>query len=465
MIYDDTICAISTPPGVGGIAVARISGPSAIDIAGRIWQGPQLNDVAGYTARYGTIVDPATGEELDQGMATVFRTPRSYTGENVVELSVHGSRWIQRELVNLLLRQGCRLAEPGEFTRRAFASGKLDLAEAEGVADMIASSSRAAHRIAMTQMRGEFSRKLGELHDRLLELASLLELELDFSEEEVEFASRRQLLSLASEIHTTVDRLASTFSTGAAIKDGIPVAIVGATNAGKSTLLNRLLRDDRAIVSDIHGTTRDVVEDTVEVDGVLLRFIDTAGLRSTDDTIETLGIGRTIDRLRKASIVLWVIDASAPETLEPTWTAIKEQLSEAQIVIAVVNKTDRIEPTRKQSVEAEVRRCVGHDSIVPFISARDDESLRGLEETIVKASGASSIKPGDIMITNQRHYQALVLSGASISRAIEGLQSDLPGDLIAQDIRETLHHLATITGRITTADILATIFTRFCIGK
>lgn len=445
--------------------MARISGSESVGIVGRIWRGQPLDDAPGYTARYGTIVDPATGEELDQAVATVFRAPKSYTGENVVELSVHGSRWIQRELINLLIRQGCRLAEPGEFTRRAFVAGKMDLAEAEGVADMIASSSRAAHRIAMTQMRGEFSSRLGVLHDRLLELASLLELELDFSEEEVEFASRSQLTALAADIHATVDRLAATFATGSAIKDGVPVAIVGATNAGKSTLLNRLLRDDRAIVSDIHGTTRDVVEDTVELGGVLLRFIDTAGLRSTDDAIETLGIGRTIDRLSKAAIVLWVIDATAPATIAPTWASMVPHISDSQTIMAIVNKIDSIGAGQLTKITDEVRRLLDAEADIITVSARDDISIDTLEKAIVHATGATDIRPGDIMITNQRHYQALVAAGTSIARAIAGLHDGLSGDLIAQDIRETLHHLATITGRITTDDILSTIFTRFCIGK
>ena len=272
----ETICAISTPAGVGGIAVARVSGCDAIDIVNKVWRGKSLIEAESHTAHLGTVIDEQ-GDAIDQAVATVFRNPRSFTGENVVEIAVHGSRWVQRELINLLVRSGCRIAEAGEFTRRAFANGRMDLAEAEAVADVIASSSRAAHRIAMSQMRGDFSRKLTQLHDQLLDLASLLELELDFSEEEVEFASREKLLSLAQEIHNVVSRLASTFATGSAIKDGVPVAIVGETNAGKSTLLNQLLHEDRAIVSDIHGTTRDTIEDTIEIGDTLFRFIDNDG--------------------------------------------------------------------------------------------------------------------------------------------------------------------------------------------
>ena len=306
---NDTICAISTPHGVGGIAVIRISGRDAIAIVDRLWKGRRLSESASHTAHLGTIVDD-NGEILDQAVATVFRGPNSFTGEDVVELSVHGSKWIQRETINLLVRTGCRIADAGEFTRRAFASGRLDLAEAEAVADVIASSSRAAHRVAMRQMRGDFSGRLNSLREQLLELASLLELELDFSEEDVEFASRRKLLDLADEIHRVVTRLAATFATGSALKEGIPVSIVGATNVGKSTLLNRLLHDDRAIVSDIHGTTRDVIEDTMEIGGVLFRLIDTAGLghrthhQQAEECIDNIVDGRCNRRTRERSEIM-----------------------------------------------------------------------------------------------------------------------------------------------------------------
>ncbi len=288
-----TICAISTAPGTGGIAVARISGPQAIEITDKIWRGKSLSAAKSHTARLGTIFDPDTKEDLDSAVATVYRSPKSFTGEDVVELSVHGSTWIQRELINILIRNGARLAEPGEFSRRAFAAGKMDLAEAEAVADMIASSSRAAHHIAMSQMRGDYSRRLSKMRDDLLQLCALLELELDFSEEDVEFADRTTLITLAETIHETVTRMSASFATGNALKNGVPVAIIGATNAGKSTLLNRLLEDDKAIVSSIHGTTRDTIEDTAEINGILFRFIDTAGLRETTDPIESIGINLT----------------------------------------------------------------------------------------------------------------------------------------------------------------------------
>ncbi len=445
-----TICAISTAPGTGGIAVARISGPEAIAIADKVWQGKPLANAATHTAHLGTIIDPADGSALDTGVATVFRGPRSFTGEDVVELSVHGSPWIQRELINLLIRQGARLAEPGEFSRRAFASGRMDLAEVEAVADMIAASSRAAHRIAMSHMRGDFSRRLSSLRDSLIELCALLELELDFSEEDVEFADRSRLIALAKDIHTTVDTMARSFSTGNAIKNGIQVAIVGATNAGKSTLLNRLLGDDKAIVSPIHGTTRDTIEDTVEIGGRLYRFIDTAGLRHTTDPIETIGINRSVAAIGRANLIIWVIDpTAAPDTKTP------RHFPDGVPVIAVVNKADlsRSEVPDFSQATATVR-----------LSALTDTSLAPLTDTIVRLTETDTT-PADMMVTNARHYQALTDAAASTARAISALADNIPADFVAQDLRETIHHLSTITGSITTPDLLSHIFSHFCIGK
>lgn len=461
---DDTICAISTAPGVGGIAVIRVSGPQSRQIVDRIWHGKRLENVASHTAHLGSIVDE-TGEVIDSAVATVFCSPASFTGDDVVELSVHGSAWIQRETVQLLVRQGCRIAEPDEFTRRAFAAGKLDLAEAEAVADVIASSSRAAHRMAMSQMRGEFSRRLETLRDRLLDLASLLELELDFSEEDVEFASREKLKSLADEIHGVVAKLASSFATGAALKEGVPVAIVGATNAGKSTLLNRLLGDDRAIVSDIHGTTRDIIEDRIEIDGVLFRLIDTAGLRDTTDVVESLGIDRTIKQIDKAAIVVWVIDPfTSPAILRDTWQRISRHITDSQHLIIAINKSDLTGDNLDATTVSSDVAPLPSDTTTLRISAATGTGIEALCHNLINASGVNSWQ-GDILVTNSRHYEALTHALDSINRVREGLESGISGDFIAQDVRETIHHLGTITGAITTTDILTTIFSRFCIGK
>lgn len=465
---DDTICAVSTAPGVGGIAVIRVSGAQARQIVDRVWRGKRLESVASHTAHLGSIVDEG-GEVIDSAVATVFCAPASFTGDDVVELSVHGSAWIQRETVQLLVRQGCRIAEPGEFTRRAFGAGKLDLAEAEAVADVIASSSRAAHRMAMSQMRGDFSRRLESLRERLLDLASLLELELDFSEEDVEFASREKLRELAEEIHGVVARLASSFATGAALKEGVPVAIVGATNAGKSTLLNRLLGDDRAIVSDIHGTTRDIIEDRIEIGGVLFRLIDTAGLRDTTDMVESLGIDRTVKQIDKAAIVVWVIDpAETDDTLRDTWQRISTHLTEGQHLIIAVNKSDlRAAPGNQSEAimnSIETAAILPEGFTVVNISAATGDGIDALHRALIEASGVNSWQ-GDILVTNARHYEALTRALDSIDRVIQGLAGGISGDFIAQDVRETIHHLGTITGAITTTDILSTIFSRFCIGK
>lgn len=462
---DDTICAISTPPGIGGIAVARVSGPDAFGIVSRIWRGCDIETAATHTAHLGEIIDPAdNGSSLDQALITLFRAPRSFTGENVVEISVHGSTWIQSELLRLLIDAGARMAQPGEFSRRAFASGKMDLAETEAVADLIASNSRASHRLAINQMRGNFSRKLRELRETLLSLCALLELELDFSEEDVEFASRHQLLDLANDIDSSVSRLVDSFATGSAIKEGIPVAIIGNTNAGKSTLLNLILGDNRAIVSDIHGTTRDTIEDTVTIKGAVFRIIDTAGLRKTSDPIESLGIDRTLSKARSARIIVWVIDPATPaEKLAETAATVTQTATadgESTPVIAAINKSDlRLDTTAAEAAAKSIGAEICH------ISAADGSGLPTLLNLIHDRSGAARATENEVLVTNARHYQALVDARQSIRHVIQGLNQSLSGDLIAQDLREIIHHLGTITGSITTPEILQTVFTRFCIGK
>lgn len=450
-----TICAISTAPGVGGIATARISGPDAVNIVNKIWRGKSLSDCASHTAHLGTIYDPASNEELDTGVATLFLAPKSFTGEDVVELTIHGSRWIQRELINLLIRQGATMAERGEFTRRAVINGKLDMAEAEGVADMISSSSRATQRIAMSHMRGHYSAHLEKLRSKLLELSALVELELDFSEEDVEFASRSNLLALANEIKHNVDTLASSFATGRVIKDGIPVAIIGATNAGKSTILNRLLGEDKAIVSDIHGTTRDIIEDTIELSGTLFRFIDTAGIRETSDTIEKIGIDRSLKSANHASLIIWVIDPTDSRSIDETWTEVAPQIADNTPLIAVINKADKltIAPTLPNRVNATIT-----------ISALHDANIDKLTDIITELAAPTDLAP-ELTVTNARHYEALIRASESTARAIDGLQINLPGDLLAQDLRETAFHLASITSPVTTPDLLTHIFQNFCIGK
>ena len=474
---NDTICAISTPPGVGGIAVIRISGPQALETADRIWRGAPLAQAKARTLHTGHIVDPANnGEMLDQAVAAIFHAPASFTGEDTVELSVHGSRYVQQRLLEILCDNGCRLALPGEFTRRAFANGKIDLAQAEAIADVIASESRAAHRLAASQMKGQFSARLNQLRDKLLEIASLLELELDFSEEEVEFASRSRLTALAQDLHSELTRLADSFAAGNAIKQGIPVAIIGPTNAGKSSLLNLILGQQRAIVSDIHGTTRDTIEDTLAIGDYTFRFIDTAGLRHTDDPIENLGIKRTRQAAANAAITLLVVDATRPlpspadlalpadsdTDSDSNADAGSHTAEDTRPVILLLNKTDLPGAITTLPTPLPYRAT----DIIPF-SAHTGEGHDTLLQQLTKHAKALS---GDntqdtILVTNLRHAQALQAAAETTAALLAGLSANIPGDLLAQDLRATIHHLSTITGTLTTPDILTTIFSRFCIGK
>ncbi len=452
----DTICAISTPPGVGGIAVARVSGPQSIEIVTKIWTGKDLSSVNSHTAHLGKVLD-SDGEILDEAVVTVFKSPASFTGEDVIEISVHGSRWIQSQLIHTLISSGCRMALPGEFTRRAFASGRLDLAQAEGVADMIVSSSKAAHRLALSQMRGSFSKQIEEMRTELLRLASLLELELDFSEEDVEFAPRERLLEIADTLSEQLRRAAKSFRSGQAIKDGVPIALIGRTNVGKSSLLNALVSDNRAIVSDIHGTTRDIVEDMVEIGDYLVRFQDTAGLRDTEDPIEQLGIEKTRSAAETARLVIYVIDPSQNMDVQEAVSELKNIDKEGLII--VVNKSDLQEKFDDSAWnEAFPDACILH------CSALLNQGIDRLRQTINECLNQGS-EGDDIIVSNARHAVALNDAGKSLENLAASLRAGIPCDLAAQDLREAIYSLSTITGTISTPEILQNIFENFCIGK
>ena len=451
-----TICALATSVG-GALGVIRVSGNDAIDIVDRAFKAPKskkLHALPPQTVQYGHIVDE--GEQtIDEVLVTCFRAPHSYTGENSVEISCHGSAYILNEVLKLLVRLGCRQAQPGEFTQRAFLNGKMDLSQAEAVADLIAATNRASAQLALGQLRGHFSGELAALRDKLLHITSLIELELDFSDQDVTFADRQELQALAEEIRTKIATLATSFETGRAIKAGISVAIVGKTNVGKSTLLNRLLKEERAIVSDIHGTTRDVIEDTIQINGINFRFIDTAGIRKTSDEIESLGIERTYQKLTEAAIVLWVIDKA------PTSSEIEEMdaHTRGKHLIVVSNKTDA------QSFAFPTFSWTEQPTFVS-VSAKFNTNIETLETCIYNAANIPEIHENDVIVTNVRHYEALSQALASIQRVLEGIALDLSGDLLAEDLRQCLHFLAEITGgSITSNEVLGNIFKHFCIGK
>ena len=465
MNTEDTICAIATGQG-GAIGIIRVSGQDAISITDKIFRpagadAAPLASRAAYTITYGHILD-GNGEPVDDVLVSLFRAPHSYTGENSTEISCHASPYILQSVMQLLVDNGCRAAGPGEFTRRAFLNGKMDLSQAEGVADLIASSSTASHRLAMNQMRGAFSRELAALRDKLLRLTSLMELELDFSDhEELEFADRTELDNTAAQIETVISKLAKSFTLGNAIKNGVPVAIVGETNAGKSTLLNALVGEDRAIVSDIHGTTRDVIEDTVNICGTTFRFIDTAGIRDTSDTIERLGIDRTFKKISQADIILWIIDTT--DNTQKT-----DELAEKIIpcckgkrLILTYNKTD-IAPQVPYSIKANLP----HGTLEISISAKQGTNLEDLKQMLVSAANMPEIASGDVIVTNIRHYEALNRSLDAIRQVRQGMADGFPSDLIAQDLRDCLHILAEIVGgEISSEETLQNIFKHFCVGK
>jgi len=455
----ETICALATAPG-GALGMIRISGAQALEILSRIFS-KDLSTAQANTIHYGHIQTPPPSEGLgeflpeiiDEVLVSVFRAPHSYTGEDSAEISCHGSRYILNKVLELLVANGCRMAQPGEYTMRAYLNGKMDLSQAEAVADLIASSNKATHDIAMSQLRGQFSSLLAQLRNQLLKLTSLLELELDFSDhEDLEFADRKELYLLAKDIDKHVTHLVHSFEMGNALKQGIPVAIVGKTNVGKSTLLNRLLKDDRAIVSDVHGTTRDTIEDTIDIQGITFRFIDTAGIRQTTDQVEQIGIERTFQAIEKARIVLWIIDQ------KPLMEEINEvlQRTESKKLIIVINKIDKANNN-------------GYNLLnLPFvaISAKQGMGIDALEQAIIEAADIPTLADSDFIVTNARHYDALTRSHDSIQHVINGLQMQLSGDLLSEDLRQALDALAEITGgQITPNEVLGNIFKNFCVGK
>ena len=464
MSQQDTICAIATAQG-GAIGVIRISGPQAIAATTSIFQpvsGKSLNQYAAYKQIFGKIFSPE-GEIIDEVLVSLFRAPHSYTGEDSVEISCHGSSYILQKVIHLLIANGCRLAEPGEYTQRAFLNGKMDLSQAEAVADLIASSSAATHRLAMNQMRGGFSQELSLLRDKLLHLTSLMELELDFSDhEELEFADRSELTQIANDIEKTVSRLANSFSVGNAIKNGVPVAIIGETNAGKSTLLNALLNEEKAIVSDIHGTTRDVIEDTINLRGITFRFIDTAGIRQTTDVVESIGIERTYQKMEQANIILWMIDGTSQADFNELKAEILPYCEGKQLII-LFNKADKLTPEIRQILSQSFS-----DIKAPklFLSAKTRDGLDELETLLVKTAALPEVSQNDVIVTNIRHYEALSRALDSIHRVQDGLQMQLSGDFVSQDLRECLYHLAEIVGgEIGVEEVLGNIFKHFCVGK
>ena len=472
---DDTICAIATAQG-GAIGTIRVSGKEAITITDKIFtpaSGPTLSGRKPYTLTFGHI-NGENGEIVDEVLVSLFRGPHSYTGEDSTEISCHGSSYILQQVMQLLIKNGCRAAGPGEFTQRAFLNGKMDLSQAEAVADLIASTSAASHRMAMNQMRGGFSRELSQLREKLLHLTSLMELELDFSDhEELEFADRSELSQIASQVEGVINGLVQSFSVGNAIKNGIPVAIIGETNAGKSTLLNALLNEERAIVSDIHGTTRDVIEDTMNIKGILFRFIDTAGIRETSDTIESIGIERSFQKLDQASIVLWVIDRTEAET---QINALKDKViprCEGKKLILVMNKCDMVNNAEQSDCLKEPSGATiltsadsGMNYEMISIAAKQREGITELQKLLVKAAALPEVTQNDVVVSNVRHYEALSHALEAIHRVQEGMSIGLSGDLVSQDLRECLFHLAEIVGgEITNDEVLGNIFKNFCIGK
>lgn len=476
MNQEECICALATPAG-GAIGIIRLSGSDAITLTDKIFQsanGNSLEEAKPYTLHYGEIKDK-DGNTIDDVLVSVFRAPHSYTGENSTEISCHGSRYILQQVLHRFTEVGCRQAEPGEYTRRAYLNGKMDLSQAEAVADLIASTNKATHKMALSQLKGHFSNELSLLREKLLKMTSLLELELDFSDhEELEFADRSVLQALAEEINHKITTLAHSFETGNALKQGVAVAIVGKTNVGKSTLLNRLLHEEKAIVSDIHGTTRDVIEDTTLIDGITFRFIDTAGIRKTDDIVENIGIERTFQKMEEAKIVIWLLDEQ-PSASEIEEMKLKNQ---GKKLLVVFNKMDKLENDKlafdkfthscgSDSSESEASEGDSSEPKAPlFISARTGENVSSLEQALVRAADIPEITENDVIITSARHYEALLRAHDSLSRVLESMEMGMSGDIIAEDLKMVLEELGEITGgQISSQETLNNIFKHFCIGK
>ncbi|MBE9490402.1 MAG: tRNA uridine-5-carboxymethylaminomethyl(34) synthesis GTPase MnmE [Bacteroidetes bacterium] len=467
MSYTDNIIALATPSGVGAIAVIRISGNDAITLCNSFFKsisGKQLVHQKSHTIHLGHIIDK--DRIIDEVLASVFKNPQSYTGENVVEISCHGSIYIQREIIQLFLRNGCRIANPGEFTLRAFLNGKLDLSQAEAVADLISSDSEASHQVAMQQMRGGFSNEIKMLRDELLNFASLIELELDFAEEDVEFANREQFIDLVSRIIKVLKHLIDSFAIGNVIKNGIPVAIVGEPNVGKSTLLNALLNEEKAIVSEIAGTTRDAIEDELIIGGISFRFIDTAGIRDTEDAIESIGIKKTFEKLELSQVVIYLIDASEYNSSIKEIKNIQKKFPEKPLIV-IANKVDKLSDEEKEILKGKLSIILRESkkSQIQFLSAKNNIGIEELKQKLLQFINTGALRNNDIIVTNSRHYDALLKALEEMQKVQQGIDSGLSGDLLAIDIRQALYHFGEITGEITSDDLLGNIFANFCIGK
>ena len=452
---EDTIVALATPQGVGAIGVIRLSGKEAINIANKVFYGKDLNQQESHTIHFGTIRDQ--GKVLDEVLISLFIAPKSFTKENVVEISCHGSNYIIRQIIQLLIRTGARPAKPGEFTKRAFMHGQFDLAQAEAVADLINADSEASHQAALNQMRGGFSEEIKRLREELVHFASMIELELDFGEEDVEFASRDDLKALVNRLLVVINALIKSFDLGNVIKNGVPTVIAGKPNAGKSTLLNALLNEEKAIVSDIAGTTRDFIEDEIIIGGVAFRFIDTAGLRETTDTIEAIGVERSLAKMKEASLIIYLFDLADLDVVEMN-QEINRLENTGVPFLKLGNKLDQVEESVVEKLQAQ------HTDML-FLSAKSPEQVEVLKERILELVNLDKFKRGDTVVTNIRHYDSLLQTRNSLTDVINGINGQVTNDFVAMDIRQALHYLGEITGEITTDDLLANIFSKFCIGK